>query len=202
MTIDVALGIAAIWLFTHPAARLDDSGLRILWQLAKGLAAGAVLLVGCMMVFRKRAGVVLLHGGVALMMCSELLTGLTANEGQMTIDEGATSNYSQDIRSTELALIDHSANDQDRVTVVPESLLVKNVGSADRIEHPNLPFTIRVHRWLANSKLRDLVAKENSPATDGAGTHFAVDELRQETGIESDSAPDCAVSVHRAILEG
>jgi ABC-type transport system involved in cytochrome c biogenesis permease subunit len=190
LTIDVALGIAAIWLFTHSDARLDDSGLRILWQLAKGLAAGVVLLVGCVLVFRKRAGVVLLHGGVALMMCSELLTGLTANEGQMTIDEGATANYSQDIRSTELAVIDHSASDQDRVTVVPESLLVKNVGNAGRIEHADLPFTIRVHRWLANSTLRDLVAKESSPATEGLGTHFAVDELRLETGIESDSAPD------------
>ena len=76
------------------------------------------------MVFRKRAGIVLLHGGVALMMCSELWTGLTANEAQMRIAEGETANFASDIRTTELAVIDHSNPDHDRVTVVPASLLI------------------------------------------------------------------------------
>ena len=64
--------------------RLDDSGLRILWQLVKGTAAGVVLLVGCVLVFRKRAGIVLLHGGVALMMLSELWIG---DDGQRIADD-------------------------------------------------------------------------------------------------------------------
>ena len=103
LAVDVLLAAFVVWLFLHPAARLDNSDLRILWQLTKGLAAGGVLLVGCIMVFRKRAGVVLLHAGVALMMCSELLTAMTANEAQMTIDEGQTVSFGQDIRTTELA---------------------------------------------------------------------------------------------------
>jgi ABC-type transport system involved in cytochrome c biogenesis permease subunit len=190
LTIDVLLASAAAWLFLHPELRLDDSGLRILWQLAKGLAAGGVLLAGCVMVFRKRAGIVLLHGGVALMMGSELLTGLRATEAQMTIDEGATSNYAQDIRATELAVVEHQANEMDHVTVVPDSFLKDNVGSASPIESDQLPFSIRVHRWLPNSKLRKLTSDQHGPATAGAGVAYSVDELRPETGIDNDAPPD------------
>ena len=66
LVIDLLLAALAVWLFVRPDVRLDDSGLRILWQLVKGLAAGGILLAGCVMAFRKRAGIVLLHGGVAL----------------------------------------------------------------------------------------------------------------------------------------
>ena len=34
--------------------RIGDPGLRIVWQLAKGLGAGVILLVGCLMVFGKQ----------------------------------------------------------------------------------------------------------------------------------------------------
>ena len=113
------LAVLTVWLLANPDARLDDPGLRILWQLVKGTAAGIVLLVGCVMVFRKRAGIVLLHGGIALMMISELLTGIAAKESQMSIPEGGTVSYSDDIRTSELAVIDRSHADHDHVTVVP-----------------------------------------------------------------------------------
>jgi ABC-type transport system involved in cytochrome c biogenesis permease subunit len=184
------LGALAIWLFFHPDARLDDSGLRILWQLVKGLVAGGVLLAGCILAFRKRAGVVLLHGGVALMMCSELLTGITANEAQMTIAPGATANYSEDSRSAELAVIDHSAADTDRLTVVPETLLKANVGAESLIMGADLPFDVRVLRWLPNSKLQELGAGEKSAASDGAGRRYTVEELSPVTGVEKNPRPD------------
>ena len=57
----VLLTILSVWLLAHPEARLDDSGIRILWELTKCSFAGLVLLTGCVMVFRKRAGIVLLH---------------------------------------------------------------------------------------------------------------------------------------------
>ena len=70
----------SIWLFTHPEAQLDPSGLRILWQLIKSTGAGVILLIGCYWVFGRRAGIVLLHGGIALLMFSELWTR-SASEG-------------------------------------------------------------------------------------------------------------------------
>ena len=97
----------------------DWPSLRILWQLAQGLFAGGVLLAGCIMVFRRRAGVVLLHLGVLLMMYNELLVGVSAIEGQMSIREGDTVDYEHDIRAIELAVVDTSPADHNRVTVVP-----------------------------------------------------------------------------------
>ena len=103
---NLLLAALTVWLLANPEARLDDSGLRILWQLVKGAAAGALLLIGCVLVFRKRAGIVLLHAGIGLIMFTELLTAVSAHESQMRIPEGGTVNYSDDVRATELAVIE------------------------------------------------------------------------------------------------
>jgi ABC-type transport system involved in cytochrome c biogenesis permease subunit len=188
--IDVLIGAAAVWLFLRPDYRLDDSGLRILWQLVKGLAAGGILLTGCVMAFRKRAGVVLLHGGVALLMCSELWTGLTANEAQMRIAEGETVSFTSDVRTTELAFIDRSHPDEHRDTVIPASLLVDHVGAVERIEHADLPVTVQVLRWLANSNLRLAAPGEANPATTGVGLHYVATAARMNSGVGNEAAVD------------
>ena len=187
LCVNVLLALLAVYLLANPEARLDDSGLRILWQLVKGTAAGIVLLVGCVLVFRKRAGIVLLHGGIALLMLSELMTGIAAEESRMEIAEGQTVNYSDDIRTAELAVIDRSPADHDRVTVVPMSLLVANVGSDEPIDHPDLPFKIQVHRWLQNSQLRDPTAGETNPASAGFGRAQIADAARPATGVGEDA---------------
>ena len=60
--------------------------------------------------FRKRAGIVLLHAGVALIMANELVVHFLHKEEQMTIAEGRTVNYAADIRQVELAIIDKNAS--------------------------------------------------------------------------------------------
>ncbi len=190
LAVDVLLAAIALLLFFNPAARLDDSGLRILWQLIKGGVAGGVLLAGCVMVFRKRAGIVLLHGGVALLMFSELLTGLAAEESQMRIDEGGSANYSSDIRTTELAVVDKSGTKSDHVTVVPEPLLIDNVGGATRIDDVDLPFAISALRWLPNSRLTAVASGTANPATAGTGRQFVANEVRASTGTDRDQTVD------------
>jgi ABC-type transport system involved in cytochrome c biogenesis permease subunit len=187
LVLDVLLGLLTVWLLANPEARLDDSGLRILWQLVKGTGAGLVLLAGCVMVFRKRAGIVLLHGGIALMMLSEMLTGIQAQESLMTISEGAAANFSEDIRASELAVIDRSHVGHDHVTVVPDSLLQENVGSSQPIEHEDLPFNIQVHRWMPNSQVRGVKAGEPNPATAGFGKLQVAEQIRTATGVGEDA---------------
>ena len=58
-------GGVVVWLYVGSNTELGESSMRILWQLLKGGLAGIVLLVGCVLLFRKRAGIVLLHAGVA-----------------------------------------------------------------------------------------------------------------------------------------
>jgi ABC-type transport system involved in cytochrome c biogenesis permease subunit len=183
----VLLALLTVWLLANPEARIDNSGLRIVWQLIKATAAGIVLLVGCVMVFRKRAGIVLLHGGIALLMISELVTGIQAKESRMSIPEGGTVSYSDDIRTSELAVIDRSHADHNHVTVVPASMLVANVGADAPIEHADLPFDVRLHRWLPNSDLRSPHNEEANPATAGFGLRQIAVEAPQATGVGEDA---------------
>jgi ABC-type transport system involved in cytochrome c biogenesis permease subunit len=187
LVIDILLAGLTVWLLANPEARMDNSGLRIVWQLIKATAAGIVLLVGCVMVFRKRGGIVLLHGGIALMMISELITGIQAKESRMSIPEGGTVSHSDDIRTSELAVIDRSHAGHDHVTVVPAALLTANVGGKTPIEHPDLPFNMEVHRWLPNSELRNPTEKETNPATAGFGLRQVAVEAPQATGVGEDS---------------
>ena len=179
----VLLAGLTLWLFTHPEAQLDPSGLRIMWQLLKSTAAGLVLLAGCSWVFGRRAGIVLLHGGVALLMFSELWTGLQAQESQMRITEGQTVNYAVDQRSTELAVVDKSDPKQDRVTVVPLGLLSEASAAGKTFDDPALPFSLRVVKHLTNSRTRFLQPGEESPADRGVGLLKVAEEVAVSTGV-------------------
>ncbi len=171
------------WLFTHPEASLDPSGLRILWQLLKGGGAGIVLFAGCHWVFGRRAGIVLLHGGIGLMMFSELFTGISAEEAHMRILEGQTVSYAVDSRSLELVVIDKSDTKQDAVTLVPGSILLDAWRLENDIQHSALPFTLRVVDYLPNSTARLAQPGETSLATQGVGkVHVAV-PLPSSTGV-------------------
>ena len=168
------LVVLTVWLLANPEARLNVSGLRILWQLIKGGAAGLVLLVGCRLVFGRRGGIVLLHTGVLLLMFSELHTGLTAKEARMTIAEGQTVNFAEDRRTLELAVTDHSPQDKDRVTVVPiwkvQEAAQRAADAPGRIiDDPQLPVALRLVEYYPNSFTRLAQPGEPNLATEGNG---------------------------------
>ncbi|MEO1496634.1 MAG: cytochrome c biogenesis protein CcsA [Planctomycetota bacterium] len=193
-------------LLTNAEWRIDDAGLRILWQLAKGGLASAVLLAGCWLVFRKRAGIVLLHAGIGLLMVGELLTGLTADEAQLRVSEGQTVNYAYDIRSTELAFSTPDG-DADRVTVIPESRLRRAMATGEPIRHPGLPVAVRVVRFDENSTLRRASdTAEDQPTTsppiknrasEGAGTGVVAVPVRSVVGV----GPEQSVNLPSAYVE-
>jgi ABC-type transport system involved in cytochrome c biogenesis permease subunit len=164
---EVAFGAALVWLFTlGNDFALDESSMRILWQLLKATSTGVVLLVGCILVFKQRAGIVLLHAGVGLMMFSELLVGLSAVESQLTAQEGQSKNYSEDTREVELAVVDRSAKDTDDMVVVDQRRLKRE----DVVSHDALPFDVKLVEYIPNApSLREAQPGEHNPATAGMG---------------------------------
>src|SRR5436190_474084 len=77
-----------------------------------GWTLGAALLVNLLAAhavrFRinwKRAGILLIHAGLIVMLVGELITGLFAVEGVMQINEGASADYVLHNRYCELAVI-------------------------------------------------------------------------------------------------
>jgi ABC-type transport system involved in cytochrome c biogenesis permease subunit len=183
------LGLVA-WLFVHPEVRLDPSGLRILWQLIKGGAAGLVLWAGCQGVFGARGGMVLLHAGVGLLMFSELHTGLTANEAMMSIAEGQTVNYAEDMRLAELAIVDQSPTGHDQVTVVPAHLLAEAAREESILETDELPVALRVLKYFPNSSTRLLQPGESSLATRGLGRLRKARSRPINTGVATNQGVD------------
>jgi ABC-type transport system involved in cytochrome c biogenesis permease subunit len=199
-------------------AFLSGPSMRILFQLIKASTVALVLLAGCTLLFRKRAGVVLLHAGVGLMMLNELVVYSLHSEGQMQIREGETVNYVQDIRSLELAVVDRSNPDRDDVVVVPQSVLLgrqatgmgKVLGhfgsfgqrlmslvAADpsqKIQSDELPFDIKLVEFMQNSNLRRLKEGETNLADAGPGTSFIVDKARSSSGTDMGGGVDMSAA--------
>jgi len=151
--------------------------------LPGGYVLGTVLLVNLLaahatrfQLSRKKAGIILLHFGVILLLVGQLLTGLFARETQMRIDEGQTLGYSEAPREIELAIMDVSDPNFDQVVSIPEKMLARG----GTIQNSTLPFTLHVRQFLPNSRL-DLRSQDQqappSLATNGFGTSIVVAEI-------------------------
>jgi ABC-type transport system involved in cytochrome c biogenesis permease subunit len=180
-------GVFVLTLYLGPRGRLDDSYMRILWQLIKGGFAAAVLLAGCILLFRKRAGIVLLHGGIALMMFGQMFTEMYAVEAQMSIPEGESRNYAENITQIELAVVEPAAADaaHDSVAVIPGRELV----AGRTIRDDALPFAVRVEQFLPNSVLVR-AAPSSNPATEGFGLQQAAEPRKASSGADSSGRID------------
>jgi ABC-type transport system involved in cytochrome c biogenesis permease subunit len=176
--------------------RPSGEALRVVWQLVQGGLAGLILLVACIMVFRKRGGMVLLHLGIGLLIFNELWVAMTARERQVFMQEGQTVDYLRDIRTVELALVDRSAKETDEHVVVPRDMLLANYRANEAgkgtvyIDDPQLPVKIAVLQFFENADVEDLKPGEKSPATAGRGLTEKLIERRAGKGTDTDSKVD------------
>jgi ABC-type transport system involved in cytochrome c biogenesis permease subunit len=189
-----------VWGDAKPA----DEALRIVWQLMQGGLGGLVLLAGCILVFRKRGGVVLLHAGIGLLMVNELLVARQAVEWQIFMQEGQTANYMRDIRTVELAIIDPSDPKTDEHIVIPRRLLLdsysatqsaakRNAPPVNVVDRDNLlPFQVAVLEYHANSDVRPVKPGEKTPATAGRGLKEALISLPAAKGTDMGGGVDFA----------
>src|SRR5262245_24388958 len=180
------LALLAFLLFHVDPQFLNPSAMRILWQLLKAEAAAAALLAGCILVFRKRAGIVLLHAGVGLIMANELVVHFLHKEQQMQIAEGQTTSYAYDLRAVELAVTDRASGPKsDLVTVVPEPLLRDSLENGRPISDAKLPFDVLVVKYYENSDLLKDSPRTSTLADAGAGRNWPIVEARPVTGSDS-----------------
>jgi ABC-type transport system involved in cytochrome c biogenesis permease subunit len=184
-------------LFGIDISQLDPSAMRILWQLIKAEGAAMVLLAGCALVFRKRAGIVLLHAGIGLIMANELVVHFLHKEQQMNIWEGETVSYAADIRILELVIVDpNSSKTHDDVVAVPEALLKNTLENSKPLEISDRPFSVRMIRFYENALIPALeIGKEDrlpadaeeqeNQANAGVGVKMPVMAIRPITGADA-----------------
>jgi hypothetical protein len=144
----------------------------------------------------KKAGMILVHFGIILLLLGELFTALLADESQMTLDEGRARNYSTSAREIELAVVDASEPGVETVTAIPMSRL--RDGATIDLEG----FSLKIVRFFQNS---DVVAESSAGtgfdparADRGAGTGHAVRELPRETAMDRIDRSSAFVEVVRA----
>ncbi len=183
----LGLGSLLGWvLLEGDAAVLNDSSLRILYRLIQGELAALVLLVGCVLLFQKRAGIALLHGGIALLMFSEFFVSYYAEEQQMTLTEGQTISYTRDIRSVEMAITTLVTGTREGVVVVP----MVSKGKPTRytrggtIALEGLPFDAEIIRFDKNSTLRGVKPGEKNLATAGMGERYIAEATPPQGSVQ------------------
>jgi hypothetical protein len=150
---------------------------------------------------RSRAGIFLIHLGLVLLLVGEFVTAMFAKEANMTIDEGQTINYAEDIRTVELAITDPSDPQQDRVVVIPESRLLKG----GRISVPSMPFELEVLAYYLNSDFVDLdKMPPNAVIADhGTAARYAITAIPRPvaSGVDQNST-DLPVVFVRVLHDG
>lgn len=128
----------------------------------------------------KRSGILMIHAGLILMMLGELITGLFAIEGRMTIAEGYSSNFVDDERRSELAIVRRLNAAQDEEVIIPGSKLAQG----GLIQTSDLPFAIEVVKFMMNSDLHKPRDGDTNPATAGIGLKQIAVEKGETVGVD------------------
>jgi hypothetical protein len=142
----------SLFLFWTP----PNTELRIPW-FPGGYIVGTLLLVNLIAAhlarFRlswKKAGILLLHSGLILLLVGQLFADIFIDlESQMRLDQGETKNYSESLYHDELALIDTSGSESDRVISVPDSRLYKG----NRISLSTDSLEVQIDDYYPNAAL-------------------------------------------------
>jgi hypothetical protein len=140
----------------------------------------------------KKAGIMVLHSGVILLLLGQLFTSLFQVESQIRLDQGETKNYSLSYYHDELAVIDTSAPDSDQVISIPDSQLYKG----HKIGLPVDSLEVGINEYFPNSALLlpDQLPSSNDPHLQIGPMSVAVQ--RERTYKENErNMPAAAVSV-------
>lgn len=192
-TLAVALCAAPLVIW-YTGASIGDSGMRILWQIAQCSAATIVLLGGLMLLFRRKAGIVLLHAGLILLLGNEIWVTLTHLEQRLSGVEGETVAHTIDIRETELVLVNRQG-DQDQIYTVPAQWLQRSASRSEEeperwIAIPNTDLEVRCLEYYPNSDIG--MARGDNPATEGLGRELVVNPMPVVSGVSGSDEMDTA----------
>ena len=180
----LATAVLAIAIAIGKDAFVGDSGMRILWQLSQATIAACVAWGACILLFERKAGIVLLHFGVVGLMINDIYVNYTNDEARMSFSEGESTRVAYDVRETEFAVLDQSDPEFDQVIAIPESLFK----SGELVEDSRLPFAIRCESFYDNSRMKNQPPQESDPDLRGTARRVQYTEAAPNVGSEVDQA--------------
>ncbi|BDG01122.1 cytochrome c biogenesis protein ResB [Anaeromyxobacter oryzae] len=144
----------------------------------------------------KKAGLWIVHAGLILLVVGEFVTGMYQVETQMAIEEGATTNFIESPRQTELAIVDTTDPAADDVYSIPESLLAH----AGQIPIPGTPVTLNVRRYYRNASIA-MRQPTDPPALVTAGTFTNV-TVREAPPVSRDEEMNATTALVEPMAGG
>ncbi|MCX6923793.1 MAG: cytochrome c biogenesis protein ResB [Verrucomicrobia bacterium] len=165
-----------------------------------GYLIGGVLLINLLATQIRRIsftaskiGLWMVHVGLILLLLGQLLTDLLSRESTLHLRDGETRNYSETEREAELAVVDITDPAADKVVAIPQGTLA----GRKSIQSGNLPFTIRVKQYFANSVVQNRAPDGSQPpaATQGVGPQATVKELPRVTEMDRRDIPSAVLEV-------
>jgi hypothetical protein len=166
-----------------PGSLPFPGGKLIFWAIAVNLLAAHATRLR---VSWERSGVLLIHAGLVLMMVGEFLTREFAVESTMTLVTGGKASFVESNRHVELAFIDASDKENDKVVVVPGTVLERAARTGQPIDDPRLPCSVTVLSLFSNSDIRDRGKDEPEYASRGEGKELTVLERPRVNGVDQD----------------
>jgi hypothetical protein len=142
---------------------------------------------------RSKVGIWLTHLGLILLLLGQLGTDMLSRESSLHLREGEAKNYSEADRQAELAVMDITEPDTDKVVAIPQGMLMRK----NEVRHAELPFTVRVKKFFANSIVEDRPAgaTDPAPASEGLGPRAVVKELPRVTEMDRRDVPSAVVEI-------
>ena len=165
-----------------------------------GYLIGGVLLLNLLASHFKRfslsvnkAGIWMVHAGLILLLLGQLGTDFFSRETSLHLRQGEARNYSETQREVELAIIDVTDPQSDKVVTIPQGL----VAGQKVIRLPELPFSLHIKSFYPNSVVENLPRDKNvSPAaTKGIGARAVLRETPRVTDLERRDIPSAVVEV-------
>ncbi len=168
-----------------------------------GMTLGTLLLVNLLAAHIRRfslrwekAGLILVHAGIVLMLLGELFTAVLSEESQMRLGEGSTTNFSTSPREIELVVSSADRAGSQQVSAIPLSRLM------DGADFPFEGFRLRMVRFFPNSEIENASAADSRfdpmRADRGMGETLAVRRKPGETAMDRRDLASAFVEIHLA----
>ena len=140
-----------------------------------------------------KIGLWMVHVGLILLLLGQLLTDLLSRESTLHLRDGETRNYSETEREAELAVIDATDPEADKVIAITQGVLARQ----QSIRAGNLPFTIGIKQFFGNSVVQNRTSDSAQPAaaTQGVGTQATVKGLPHVTEMDRRDVPSAVVEI-------
>jgi len=130
----------------------------------------------------KKIGIQLIHLGIIMLLIGQLATQAMQEESRMQIDKGESKNYLERFHGVELAFIDVTDADTEKVVSLPQELLEKGGIHYSK----DLPFKVKVLEFGPNCEFNALPPAQKKTGPSGAVNRGVI----EATNLQIRSKPE------------